>query len=168
MILQNIDRRIFFFIFFCVKLNLSSFFFSLIEIRFIVVDYEEKLPLNQFRWFFYYSHLMASSIGMKIRVFFNPIIWWFIIGHDYFVCHFCFNKFPDYSFLLSHFPDCHSKNSIKRNEEIIRPPRLNKVDRDLLQSNLSLLPSSLLIDISFFSSSVEITSFQWSINFTSI
>ena len=53
---------------------------------------------------------------------------------EYFICHFCLNKFLDQSSLISHFSDCHLKTLTKRNEEMIRIPRLNKTDREILES----------------------------------
>lgn len=58
---------------------------------------------------------------------------------EQFVCHICWNKFRDYSSLISHFDNVHSKNCTKKKEETAHLPRLNQTDRDMLHSNPFLL-----------------------------
>lgn len=64
---------------------------------------------------------------------------------EQFVCHLCRNRFRDYSSLIAHFDDVHSKNHTKKKEESTAAaahlPRLNQTDRDMLHSNpIPLLP----------------------------
>lgn len=75
---------------------------------------------------------MASSTG-RIHLVFNLKYPLFLV-RKYFICHFCFDEFPNRSSLVSHFSQCHMKNATKRNDATNSLPRLNKNDRDILQS----------------------------------
>ncbi|UJR21768.1 hypothetical protein I4U23_024843 [Adineta vaga] len=53
--------------------------------------------------------------------------------HQQFICHFCFDPFPNRASMVSHFSQCLVKNSTKNSTETLRLPRLNKSDQDILQ-----------------------------------
>ncbi len=103
---------------------------------------------------------MASSTGILSYLTFFPSfifnIFFLFLVHEYFICHFCFNKFRDPSSLRSHFPHCHKKTLTKKNDETIRVPQLNKTDREMLHSK-----HVYFLNLYFsFSSSVKITSIK--------
>lgn len=52
---------------------------------------------------------------------------------EYYICHFCLQKYLDQSCLLSHLSICHSKQSNNKIEDNHRLPRLTKNDREILQ-----------------------------------
>lgn len=52
---------------------------------------------------------------------------------EYFICHFCLQKYSDQTCLITHLSSCHLKQSNKKLEDNHRLPRLTKTDRELLQ-----------------------------------
>jgi len=62
-------------------------------------------------------------------------VFWFLVI-EYFICHFCLQKYSDQTCLITHLSSCHLKQSNKKLEDNHRLPRLTKTDRELLQRNV--------------------------------